>query len=117
MEHGVRFVQLYSGALLQQNIDTWDAHSNLIENHTLHAKEVDQPIAALIRDLKQRGMLEDTLVVWHSEFGRDADLAARAGARPQPRRDDGVDGRRGRPRRAVPLGPPTTLGIAPRSRS
>lgn len=70
VEHGVRFVQLYSGALLQQNIDTWDAHSNLIENHTLHAKEVDQPIAALIKDLKQRGMLDDTLVVWHSEFGR-----------------------------------------------
>ena len=70
VEHGVRFVQLYSGALLQQNIDTWDAHSNLIENHTLHAKEVDRPMAALIQDLKQRGMLEDTLVVWHSEFGR-----------------------------------------------
>ena len=70
VEHGVRFVQLYSGALRQQNIDTWDAHSNLVENHTLHAQEVDRPIAALIRDLKQRGMLEDTLVVWHSEFGR-----------------------------------------------
>ncbi|MEZ5365604.1 MAG: DUF1501 domain-containing protein [Bryobacterales bacterium] len=70
VEHGVRFVQLYSGALLQQNIDTWDAHSNLVENHTLHAKEVDQPIAALITDLKQRGLLDDTLVVWHSEFGR-----------------------------------------------
>jgi len=70
VEHGVRFVQLYSGALLQQNIDTWDAHSNLIENHTLHAKEVDRPIAALLRDLEQRGMLDDTLVVWHSEFGR-----------------------------------------------
>ena len=70
VEHGVRFVQLYSGALLQQNVDTWDAHSNLVENHTMHAKEVDKPIAALITDLKQRGMLDDTIVLWHSEFGR-----------------------------------------------
>jgi hypothetical protein len=70
VENGVRFVQLYSGALLQQNIDTWDAHSNLVENHTMHAEEVDKPIAALITDLKQRGMLDDTLVIWHSEFGR-----------------------------------------------
>ncbi len=70
VEHGVRFVQLYSGALRQQNIDTWDAHSNLVENHTLHAQEVDQPIAALVKDLEQRGLLDDTLVVWHSEFGR-----------------------------------------------
>ena len=70
VERGVRFVQLYSGALRQQNIDTWDAHSNLVENHTLHAKEVDRPIAGLLQDLKQTGLLEDTLVVWHSEFGR-----------------------------------------------
>ncbi len=70
VEHGVRFVQLYSGALLQQNVDTWDAHSNLVDNHTMHAQEVDKPIAALIADLKQRGMLEDTIVMWHSEFGR-----------------------------------------------
>ena len=70
VERGVRFVQLYSGALRQQNIDTWDAHSNLIENHTLHAGEVDKPIAGLLKDLKQTGLLDDTLVVWHSEFGR-----------------------------------------------
>ena len=70
VERGVRFVQLYSGALRQQNIDTWDAHSNLIENHTLHAGEVDKPIAGLLKDLKRTGLLDDTLVVWHSEFGR-----------------------------------------------
>ncbi len=70
VERGVRFVQLYNGALVQQNIDTWDAHSNLVENHTLHAGEVDKPIAGLIRDLKQRGLLDETLVIWHSEFGR-----------------------------------------------
>lgn len=70
VERGVRFVQLYSGALRQQNIDTWDAHSNLVENHTLHAGEVDRPIAGLLRDLKRTGLLDETLVVWHSEFGR-----------------------------------------------
>ena len=70
VERGVRFVQLYSGALRQQNIDTWDAHSNLVENHTLHAGEVDKPIAGLIKDLKRTGLFDETLVVWHSEFGR-----------------------------------------------
>ena len=70
VERGVRFVQLFHGALVNQNVDTWDAHFNLIENHTMHAQEVDKPIAGLIQDLKQRGMLEDTLIIWHSEFGR-----------------------------------------------
>ncbi len=70
VERGVRFVQLYSGALRQQNIDTWDAHANLIENHTLHAGEVDRPIAGLLKDLQRTGLLDETLVVWHSEFGR-----------------------------------------------
>ena len=70
VERGVRLVQLYNGALVNQNLDTWDAHANLVENHTQHAQEVDKPIAGLIRDLKQRGMLDDTLVIWHSEFGR-----------------------------------------------
>ncbi len=70
VERGVRFVQLFSGALLQQNVDTWDAHSNLVDNHSMHAREVDKPMAGLITDLKQRGMLDETLVMWHSEFGR-----------------------------------------------
>ncbi len=70
VERGVRFVQLYSGALRQQNIDTWDAHADIVDNHTRHAKEVDRPIAGLLKDLKATGLLEDTLVVWHSEFGR-----------------------------------------------
>ncbi len=70
VERGVRFVQLYNGAVVQQNVDTWDAHANLVENHTMHAGEVDKPIAGLITDLKQRGMLDETLIVWHSEFGR-----------------------------------------------
>lgn len=70
VERGVRFVQLYNGAIINQNVDTWDAHTNLVENHTQHAREVDKPIAGLIHDLKQRGMLDETLVIWHSEFGR-----------------------------------------------
>jgi hypothetical protein len=70
VERGVRCVQLYSGALVNQNVDTWDAHSNIVDNHGQHAREVDKPIAALITDLKRRGLLDDTLVLWHSEFGR-----------------------------------------------
>ena len=70
IEHGVRFVQLYNGAVVDQNVDTWDAHADLIKNHTMHAREVDKPMAALVQDLKQRGMLDETLVMWHSEFGR-----------------------------------------------
>ena len=70
VERGVRFVQLFNGAKRRTNIDDWDAHSNLVENHSMHAREVDKPMAGLIVDLKQRGLLDDTLVIWHSEFGR-----------------------------------------------
>ena len=70
VERGVRFVQLFNGAKARTDIDDWDAHSNLAENHGAHAREIDLPIAGLIRDLKQRGLLDDTLVIWHSEFGR-----------------------------------------------
>ncbi len=70
IERGVRFVQLYNGTILNQLTNTWDAHHNLYENHTMHAREVDKPIAGLIQDLKQRGLLDETLVLWHSEFGR-----------------------------------------------
>jgi hypothetical protein len=59
VERDVRFVQLYSGAGSK-----WDAHSNIEANHGLHCKETDRPIAGLLKDLKQRGMLEDTLVIW-----------------------------------------------------
>src|SRR5258708_40240980 len=50
--------------------DTWDAHANIVANHTLHAREVDKPITGLITDLKRRGLLDETAVLWHSEFGR-----------------------------------------------
>ncbi len=68
VERGVRFVQLYSGGGHLE--DTWDAHESVEKNHGLHAREVDQPIAALLADLQQRGLLESTLVVWGGEFGR-----------------------------------------------
>ena len=68
VERGVRFIQLYSGG--SHNDDNWDAHGDLEKNHNHHAGATDKPIAALLQDLKRRGMLESTLVVWGGEFGR-----------------------------------------------
>ncbi|QDV25504.1 DUF1501 domain-containing protein [Aureliella helgolandensis] len=68
VERGVRFVQLYSGGGHLE--ETWDAHESIEKNHGQHASEVDQPIAALLTDLEQRGLLDETLVVWGGEFGR-----------------------------------------------
>ncbi|MEO1618672.1 MAG: DUF1501 domain-containing protein [Planctomycetota bacterium] len=68
VDRGVRFVQLYSGGA--HNDDNWDAHGDLELNHNRHAGRTDQPIAALLADLKQRGMLDETLVIWGGEFGR-----------------------------------------------
>lgn len=68
VERGVRFVQIYSGG--GHFDDSWDAHSDVNRNHEAHAMETDQPLAGLLTDLKQRGMLEDTLVIWAGEFGR-----------------------------------------------
>jgi hypothetical protein len=70
VERGVRFVQLYHGGLGNQNTDTWDAHENVYTNHTKHAAEVDLPIAGLLTDLRARGLLDSTLLVWQGEFGR-----------------------------------------------
>ena len=68
VERGVRFVQIYSGGA--HNDDNWDAHSDLVANHTKHAGHTDKPIAGLITDLKRRGLLDETLIVWGGEFGR-----------------------------------------------
>ena len=68
VERGVRFIQLYSGGA--HNDDNWDAHTDIVSNHTKHAGNTDRPIAALLRDLKQRGMLDSTIGVWGGEFGR-----------------------------------------------
>lgn len=65
VERGVRFVQLYSGSGSK-----WDAHSGIESNHSRLCKSVDKPVAGLLKDLKRRGMLDDTLVIWGGEFGR-----------------------------------------------
>ncbi|MEP7271405.1 MAG: DUF1501 domain-containing protein [Acidobacteriota bacterium] len=68
VERGVRFIQLYSGGGHQQ--ESWDAHYGLDENHRLHCAETDKPMAGLLADLKARGLLDSTLIVWGGEFGR-----------------------------------------------
>lgn len=68
VQRGVRFVQLYSGG--HHNDNNWDAHGDLEKNHNYHAGRTDKPIAGLLKDLKRQGLLEDTLVVWGGEFGR-----------------------------------------------
>ena len=70
LEKGVRFVQLFNGAYASGGELNWDGHSKLREQYDRHASILDQPAAALIRDLRARGMLDDTLVVWCTEFGR-----------------------------------------------
>ncbi len=65
VERGVRFVQLYSG-----DTNGWDAHSDIVGNHSRLCRQTDQPIAALLKDLKTRGLLDSTLVIWGGEFGR-----------------------------------------------
>jgi uncharacterized protein (DUF1501 family) len=79
VERGVRFVQIYSGGA--HNDDNWDAHTNLEKNHTYHAGRTDKPIAGLIKDLKRRGLLDETLIIWGGEFGRQptAEYAAGTG--------------------------------------
>ncbi|HET7833152.1 MAG TPA: DUF1501 domain-containing protein [Gallionella sp.] len=70
-ERGVRFIQVVSGpALPDGDFRNWDAHNSLEKNHGNNARMVDKPIAALLADLKERGLLDTTLVVWASEFGR-----------------------------------------------
>ncbi|HIN52859.1 MAG TPA: DUF1501 domain-containing protein, partial [Planctomycetes bacterium] len=65
VERGVRFVQLYHGCGSK-----WDAHTNIETNHTDNCGASDKPVAGLLKDLKQRGLLDETLVIWGGEFGR-----------------------------------------------
>ena len=71
VEKGVRFVQLYSGG--------WDSHDYIEKAHTARIRSVDKPMAALLKDLKQRGLLDSTLVIWGGEFGRSPDNGLRSG--------------------------------------
>lgn len=68
VERGVRFVQIYSGGM--ENQRSWDGHADIAGNHSQFAGETDQPVAALLGDLAQRGLLDETLVIWCGEFGR-----------------------------------------------
>ncbi len=68
VERGVRFIQVYSGGA--HNDDNWDAHTNMKLNHNKHAGDTDKPVAALLKDLKRRGLLDSTIVIWGGEFGR-----------------------------------------------
>jgi hypothetical protein len=70
VERGVRFVQIYSGGGGAGGQNSWDGHHGIEENIRIHCPEVDRPIAALLTDLEQRGLLDETLVVWGGEFGR-----------------------------------------------
>ena len=65
VEHGVRFTQIYCSG--------WDSHENIAKEHRQRGEEIDRPVAALIQDLRQRGLLDETLIVWGGEFGRTAD--------------------------------------------
>jgi len=82
VERGVRFIQVYSGGA--HNDDNWDAHGDLEKNHNYHAGATDRAIAGLLKDLKQRDMLDETLVVWGGEFGRQptAEYAKGTGSTP-----------------------------------
>ncbi|MBS0207884.1 MAG: DUF1501 domain-containing protein [Planctomycetes bacterium] len=70
LESGVRFVQLFSGSAFGSPRINWDGHEDMKQNHTQEAERIDKPLAGLLRDLRQRGMLDDTLVMFTSEFGR-----------------------------------------------
>ena len=83
LEQGVRFVQLFNGAYQTggEGVSNWDGHKVLAEQYAKHGPVLDQPTAGLLRDLKQRGLLEDTLVVWCTEFGRMPTFQAGASGR------------------------------------
>ncbi|MDG1896928.1 MAG: DUF1501 domain-containing protein [Fuerstiella sp.] len=69
-ERGVRFIQVSHANSLPFNNEQWDQHSHLVKGHSMNVRQIDKPITGLLTDLKQRGLLEDTLVLWGGEFGR-----------------------------------------------
>lgn len=82
IERGVRYVQLWHGAG-----QPWDNHANIESAHSNLSRQIDQPIAALLSDLEQRGLLEETLIIWGGEFGRTPTVELAADGRPQSGRD------------------------------
>jgi hypothetical protein len=90
-EQGVRFVQIFSGGSFGSPRINWDAHENVRENHAQEAARIDQPVAGLLRDLRRRGMLEDTLLLFTTEFGRTPFTESAAGT-VGPGRDHNMPG-------------------------
>ena len=78
IERGVRFIELLSPS--HQGVDRWDQHQNLAKHHRLNAQSTDKPIAGLIKDLKSRGLLDETLIIWGGEFGRTPTAQIKPGA-------------------------------------
>jgi hypothetical protein len=70
LERGVRFVQLFNGGAFGSPRINWDGHEAVKENHETQAATMDRPVAGLMQDLKRRGMLDDTVLIWNTEFGR-----------------------------------------------
>jgi hypothetical protein len=89
VERGVRFVQLWSGAAFGTEVH-WDAHGSVPNNHRRESDKIDRPVAGLLRDLRQRGLLDDTLVIFNTEFGRTP-YAESAGDQAGPGRDHNAD--------------------------
>jgi hypothetical protein len=89
IERGVRFVQLWSGAAFGTEVH-WDAHSSVPNNHRRESDKIDRPVAGLLKDLRQRGLLDDTLVIFNTEFGRTP-YAESAGDKAGPGRDHNPD--------------------------
>ncbi|NUN96063.1 MAG: DUF1501 domain-containing protein, partial [Candidatus Omnitrophica bacterium] len=82
IERGVRFVQLFNGAYaMGEGVGNWDGHKVLKQQYDVHGPILDEPAAALLKDLRARGLLEDTLVVWSTEFGRMPTFQAGANGR------------------------------------
>jgi Protein of unknown function (DUF1501) len=90
VERGVRFVQLYHGGAADDDNGLWDSHQELKKNHAARCAEVDRPVSGLLKDLKRRGLLDSTLVVWASEFGRSPNVE------PRPEGESDLDDKRGR---------------------
>jgi len=112
LERGVRFVQLFNGAYaMGEGVGNWDGHKTLKKQYDVHGPILDQPVAALLRDLRSRGMLDQTLVAWVTEFGRMPTFQ-KGCERPRSqspwiyrlagRRRSGRSGLAHRPRRGVP---------------
>jgi hypothetical protein len=80
LERGVRFVQLFAGGAFGAPRINWDGHEDVFENHGREAGRIDKPLAGLLRDLRQRGLLDDTLVLFTSEFGRTPFTQSNAGS-------------------------------------